>query len=137
MGQSPYYVSAVRECVWFTGRAGVSSDAKALRSDIRGRRVHTLSTLSLSPFFSLMHSQNATTLCHRAQRWSASLRDVSPRAVVPASCGRHAVPRTKKKKRERHFRRILGQFSKSFKGSGQVKVRFILFVGVTPESISL
>lgn len=35
LGQSPYYVSAVRKCVCFTGCTGVSIYAKAPLSDIR------------------------------------------------------------------------------------------------------
>lgn len=55
LGQSPYYVSAVRKCVCFTGCTGVSIYARllCLTSERRGRRVHA---------FSLTHSVTRSTL---------------------------------------------------------------------------
>lgn len=134
-GQSPYYVSAVRVCVWFTGCTGVSSDARLSRltSEVEG---FSWLTRSVSRSLSCRHK---TRHCHWVQHWSISLRAAPPphsppRAVVPASCGGHAVPRKKKKTFSQNTRTV--QYILKGILTGEVDFWAAQII-ITPQSITL
>ena len=101
-GQSPYYVSAVRECVWFAGCTGVSSDVRlsCLTSEtaLGAAEVEEFSCLTQSLSLSRAHAPththththtNTKRPCHWGQRWS-----ISPELFVtfpPSCCTSHLL----------------------------------------------
>lgn len=118
--QSPYYVSAVRECVWFTGFTSVSSDIRffCLTSGTRpsrGRRAQLTYTLCLSLYLSLTHTHTRTHMHLHTHKVTLSLRSAQvclTRAVcyIPLKqLYQPAAVYVQFLEKNRHFRRIRGQ----------------------------